>query len=424
MDINALKNNANAKKFSDGHVIANENDKSNDEMYVVLEGNVSLYRNYNQPNEAKIKNIGTGNFFGEMSLFLQKERTETAVAVGDVILFAVSRSSAFEFFQTQPQLTGLLVKTLCQELDNTRRTLLRVAASNKTTPHAEEVAASAPAPSAPISDTPPPGFISDTPPAGFVATATAPASLPDELFPEGHQVYEHETQSPPPELIYKRTFKCPVCDEAFQAYTVRTTRLKLEKRDKDFRSHYIQKIDPTYYEIVTCTKCWFSNFESAYSQPIIARFKENIGQITTYKTQIGLNLIEDRSINAVFAGYYLALKGAPLFYKSPEMFIAKIWLRLMWLYDDVEDAEMQAMSAKKAHSSYLSAFESTDATPDALQQLCVLMGELSLIVKDVPNAKIFFVKARSNKGGSKVLLSQAEDGIETIRKIEAGQIRL
>jgi len=421
MPINALKSHAKAKKFSNGQIIAKENDKT-DEMYIVLEGTVGLYK-----NETKIRDVGVGGFFGEMSLALQLEREETAVAEGNIILFAVERASVFEFFQTQPQLTGLMVKSLCQELNSARKIIKRVAATESAAHLLEEPSATPapPAPEPPATDAPSAGFISDKPPADFVMPASAPASLPDELFPEGHKIYEKETQPPSAqELVYKKSFKCPVCDHSFLAYVVRTTRLKLERRDKDFRSYYMQDIDPTYYEIVTCPQCWFSNFESSYSQPIVSRFKESINKITDYKMQIGLDLTDDRSINAVFAGYYLALKGMPLFYKNHEMLTAKVWLRLMWLYQDAEDAEMEAMSAKKAHEAYLAAFEKTDASPDAVQQLCVLMGELSLIVKDVPNAKIFFVKARNHRGGSKALLTQAEDGIETIRKVEAGQIRL
>jgi uncharacterized protein (DUF2225 family) len=447
MDVNALKNSEAAKKFAAGEVIASENDTdiANEEMYIVLEGHVGMYKNYKKPGELKIKNLGAGKIFGEMSLFLHKERMETAVAIDDVVLYVVGRATAFDFFQTQPQLTGFLIKKLCQELDDASKTLRRVLATNK---KPEAAPAPAPAmPSAPISDTPPPGFISDKPPAGFISDTPpagfisdtpppgfisdsppagpgAPASLPSELFPEGHEVYDFET--PPPsstDLVYKKNFKCPVCEKSFPAYAVRTTRLKLEQRDKDFRSRY-QSIDTTYYEIVTCPDCWFSNFDSAYTQPIIARFKENIPQITAYKAQIGMDLVEDRSMNAVFAGYYLALKGAPLFYKNPEMFVAKMWLRLKWLYSDVNAPDMEAMAAKKAHESYLSAFEKTDASPEAIQQLCVLMGELSLIVKDIANAKTFFVKARGYRGGSKALLSQAEDGIEVIRRVESGQLQL
>ncbi|MCL2224307.1 MAG: DUF2225 domain-containing protein [Defluviitaleaceae bacterium] len=433
MDVNALKNSESARRFTGGTVIAVENQKANDEMYIILEGQVEKYKNYQQAGETKTKTLGLGGIFGETSLFLQKAPSETWIAATDVVAYGVSRASALSFFQTQPQLTALLVKKLCEELDEARNA---VAAPAPVAPSMPSAPISDTPPAGMISDTPPAGMISDTPPAGMISDTPpegligdtppgggAPAEMPGELFPPDHQIYELQTEPASSDVIYKKHFKCPICEHGFTGWAIRTTRLKLEERDKDFRSHY-PNIDTTYYEIVTCPECWYSNFEQAYSQPVISRFKENKDQISKYKFQIGLDLTEDRGINAVFAGFYLALKCAEVYYKNYEMNIAKMWLRLKWLYADVEDKAMEFMCAEKAHASYLAAFEKTDASPEALQQLCTLMGELSLIVKDVPNAKIFFVKARSYKNGSKALLLQAEDGIDTIRKIEAGVIRL
>jgi hypothetical protein len=104
------------------------------------------------------------------------------------------------------------------------------------------------------------------------------------------------------------------------------------------------------------------------------------------------------------------------------MLVAKVWLRLRWLYKDVNDEAMEEIATQQAHACYLAAFEKTDASPEALQQLCVLVAELSLMVKDVANAKFFFVKARSFRHGSKAMQLQAEDGIATIRQIESGAL--
>ncbi|MDR0273733.1 MAG: DUF2225 domain-containing protein [Clostridiales bacterium] len=450
MDIQMLMKNSKAKKFPSGHVIIREGNKMGNEMYVILQGSVDVIKNYQMENEIIISSLSAGNFFGEMTLFLNKERGATVIAKSDVTLFVIERDAAYKFFETQPQLTYLIVKTLCKRLEESNQALanakvpgfsadgnhpnkmqtekLFTAPAPKPVESAKPAASVAPASSAVsaaawaaasassgfISDTPPPGFISDIPPNA--------SALPPDLFPEGHKLYEIPPQPVPDDLVYKKNFKCPVCEKAFPGYSVRTTRLKVESRDPDFRNIY-KSIDTTYFEIVTCPDCYFSMFDASYAQPIISRLKENIKEITPFKYQLQMDIVNDRNINNVFAGYFLALKGAPLFYKSYEMFAAKIWLRLKWLYADAKDKEMEEFAAKNAHQAYLAAFEKTDASPEAIQQLCVLMGELSLIVKDMPNAKLFFVKARSNRNGSKALLSQAEDGIEKIRKIESGPLQ-
>jgi len=435
MNFDLLKKNSASKNFSDGQVIILEGDKQGNEMYVILEGNVNIYKNFQSPNEKLIVSLGAGNFFGEMTLFLNRPRSATAIAKGDVQLLAVERSAAYQIFETHPEVSFALMKTLCERIYKATKILgvvhtpseLIIGTASELLFDPEKIKSEPPTPApAPvlISDTPPaPILISDTPPEGFKGFETMNPSLPAGLFPEGHKIYDIPTKPHPTEGIYRKNFKCPVCEKTFAGYSIRTTRLKLERRDKDFRSHYAA-IDTTYYEIITCTECYYSMFENAYAKPIIARFKENIPQISMYKNLLNINITEDRGINSVFAGYYLALKGAPLFYKDFEMFVAKIWLRLMWLYQDVGDKSMEEVAAKKAHESYLAAFENTDASPDVLQQLCVLVGELSLIVKDVPGAKVFFAKARNFRGGNKTMLTQAEEGINRIRAIESGQLPL
>ncbi|MCL2199775.1 MAG: DUF2225 domain-containing protein [Defluviitaleaceae bacterium] len=423
LDRDKLKGGASAKKFTAGQIISQEGGPKSTEMCVIIEGQVGVYKS--MPQEKKIATLTKGDFFGEMALFLDKEHSATVVAETDVFLMVITREAVFNFMETQPQLIFAIIQTLCDRLDKANR---RISGAKIPGTTIEPIPTPQPVAPPPPPPAPPPaaGLISDMPPEGFAPPPPKKTTIemPKDLFPADHDVYDLAPAPKPAELVYKKTFKCPVCEKSFQAYSVRTTRLKLLNRDKDFRSHY-QDIDTAYYEIITCPECYFSMLETGFNQHIIARFKESIGQITRYKKHFGkINLIEDRSINPVFIGYYLALKGAPLFYKNHHMNTAKLWLRLMWLYDDVKDGAMKDYAARKAHASYLSAFESTDITGEAIQQLSVLMGELSLVIKDLPSAKTFFVKARSNKDGNKSLLSQAEDGIETIRRIESGQIQL
>ncbi|MCL2357604.1 MAG: DUF2225 domain-containing protein [Defluviitaleaceae bacterium] len=405
MDINALKNSSFAKQFSANSLIAAEGDKSGDAMYIVVEGSVDVFKDYQKPSEKKLATLKPGNFFGESTLFLQREYVTSEVAAEDSVVLEVTRASVKEFLETNPELTFLVIKTLCQRLESRAGVAPPADATSGGSPASPDAQPATP-PQSP--DEPPPGSVEVT---------------VEGLFPPGHKLYTYEAPPTDPALIYKKAFACPVCDNNFQAWAVRTTKLKVEHRDKDFRNH-VNGIQSHYYDIVTCPACYYSMFSEMYAKPIISRFKENIPQITELKAQFGGDMVEDRNINNVFAGYYLALKGAPLFYKDHEMNSAKIWRSLKWLYEDVGDRQMAEIALKNAQKGYLAAFEKTDAMPDVLQQLCVLVAELSIMVKDFPNAKIFFVKARSYRNGSKAMISQAEDGIELLRKIESGQVRI
>lgn len=396
MELSALKSKSSVISYKDGDIITTEGEQTANEMYILLSGNVGVYKNYQSNNRVKLTDLGPGSFFGEMSLFLNKARSATVVAQGVVMLMAVTRDNAYEFFEKETKMTYNLIRTLCQRLDDTNRQLTALKTKGRA-PASAKTAATPPAkPSAP--------------PVGV------PAGLAD-LFPAGHKAYTH---TPPPAkgmTIYTKSFECPLCGQNFNANSVRTSKLKVITRDKDFRVRY-GDIDTTYHEVITCTHCCFTTFEANIKDKIPARNDVNKPQIAKYKNEIKFAGNAERDITGVFAGYYLALKCFPLFYAKAEVVTAKAWMRLMWLYEDCGDTEMAQMALEKAHECYITVFKETEMSQDASQQTCVIIGELSLRLDDFDNAKTFFLNARMNRSGSAALIKQAEDGIEEVKKRE------
>jgi uncharacterized protein (DUF2225 family) len=404
--LRVLSGSANAKRYYKDHVVIEDGEKIADEMFIILAGKVGVYKNYRQPGEVKLTELGPGAFFGEMSLFLHKERTATVVCQTDlVILMVINRVNAYDVFEKQPELVYNIIKTLCE----------RLLEANK-----YRSGSSAPAPVA----APSPGVAS---PGGSPTAASAPpkaaaparpVSAAPGFFPEGHKGYSIEIPNAPMDLLYERKFECPLCTHPFTTFSARETKLKVVERGKDFRVTH-QGIDLVHYELVTCPSCYFSTFDANYKEPIASRFYANTNNIKAFKTTLNLPFGKERRINDIFAGYYLAMKGTEWFYAKSEALTAKLWLRLMWLYQDCDDAEMEAYTLKQAHAAYITMFENTEISANAAQQLCVLIGELSLRVDDIPSAKTYFTKARMHRSGSQALLTMAEDGIEELRKREA-----
>ncbi|MCL2217126.1 MAG: DUF2225 domain-containing protein [Defluviitaleaceae bacterium] len=286
--------------------------------------------------------------------------------------------------------------------------LLRVENQIKLMELAPMSAASVPAASVPVAPV--------SAPAASVAPISAPAApvlvastsdAPAGLLPEGHKKYDLQIPVPNEGLLYERKITCPLCGVVFMGNAVRSTKLKLIQREKDFRNRH-DGIDTVYYEINTCPSCCYSNFDTSFKDVVLPRFEKNKAEISPYIGQI----------NGVFEKYYMALKCQALFFAHSEVNTAKLWTRLMWLYQDCPDEEMELFAAKNAQTSYLDAFVKTELSAEAIQQICVIVGELSLRLNDIPTAKTYFTQARSHRSGSRALISQAEDGIETIRKME------
>lgn len=59
------------------------------------------------------------------------------------------------------------------------------------------------------------------------------------------------------DVIFDKTFNCPVCDSEFKAKTVKSGKVKLQSLDMDLRPIY-QNMDPLKYDAIVCPKCGFA----------------------------------------------------------------------------------------------------------------------------------------------------------------------
>lgn len=93
------------------------------------------------------------------------------------------------------------------------------------------------------------------------------------------------------DLIYDKSYVCPVCDDSFTAKIMKTGKAKLLSTDQDLRAKY-EGIDAVKYEVLLCPHCgyaalgkFFSNITSAQAKLI----RENISskvRLTTFQDEI------------------------------------------------------------------------------------------------------------------------------------------
>ncbi len=101
----------------------------------------------------------------------------------------------------------------------------------------------------------------------------------EEKPAEGKQEKEQE---PPKiqetDLIYDKTFACPVCDDKFTAKIMKTGRAKMIGSDFDLRPKY-EGIDAVKYEVLLCPHCGYAALGRYFSSMLPAKaklIKENI----------------------------------------------------------------------------------------------------------------------------------------------------
>ena len=83
-------------------------------MYIVLDGDVSIVKNYGGTHEQKLASLGHGDFFGEIALLDESPRTATAVSVGDTKILGFYRTDLYELVERRPKLAIKIIVNLAR----------------------------------------------------------------------------------------------------------------------------------------------------------------------------------------------------------------------------------------------------------------------------------------------------------------------
>ncbi len=131
------------------------------------------------------------------------------------------------------------------------------------------------------------------------------------------------------DMLFDKTYTCPVCDREFKNKTVMSGKAKLMSVDTDLRPKY-QGIDCIKYDVVVCNNCGYSaltRFFSVVTNQQSKLIKENITK--NFKP---LEAAEDTySYDEAILRYQLALANAVV-KKSKASERAYTCLKIAWLY--------------------------------------------------------------------------------------------
>ena len=93
------------------------------------------------------------------------------------------------------------------------------------------------------------------------------------------------------DMIFDKTFTCPVCGESFTSKVMKTGKARLLGTDQDLRARY-DGIDAVKYDVILCPHCGYaglSRYFSNLSRVYVKMIKENISdkvQLHTYDDDI------------------------------------------------------------------------------------------------------------------------------------------
>jgi DNA-binding NarL/FixJ family response regulator/uncharacterized protein (DUF2225 family) len=238
----------------------------------------------------------------------------------------------------------------------------------------------------------------------------------NELYLLGYKHYSLDLAEPKDNVTYAKKVTCPICDNPIEIQAIRFTKLAIDKVDHDSRQHFAG-FEPLWYVVQICPNCKYANFAEDFTKITERDKKIILEKLSKLTINLEINSMGLRNIDQVFTAYYLALfwlNGTT----TNKLLEGKLWLRLTWLYEDVNDPELSKLAAEKALASYKDFYQNNRAQTsiEQDQRLRILLAELCVRNGLKNEALKYFRDTIVHKGGNKVLNETARDRIHDINE--------
>jgi uncharacterized membrane protein len=121
-DLHVLADHVVERRFKAGDIIFSQGDASH-AMYVVAEGQLNIFLPGEGSRRISLKDVGPGEFFGELALFDDLPRSASVLAATDCVLFELERETLDEYLEHRPGAAHALLRMMTQRLRATNRLL-------------------------------------------------------------------------------------------------------------------------------------------------------------------------------------------------------------------------------------------------------------------------------------------------------------
>ncbi|WIF94970.1 DUF2225 domain-containing protein [Caminicella sporogenes] len=193
--------------------------------------------------------------------------------------------------------------------------------------------------------------------------------------------------------FYDREIECPICKMKFTTKKVRTSAIRVIKRDEDFCPYYKSE-NPLFYNVFVCPNCGYAALESTFSK-INELEKEKIVKFITSRWK-QRSYGKERNLEEAIQVYKLALICYQVS-KSKYINIGKVCLRLAWFYRYMND-EREKEFLKFTIDAFQNVYTKERLDKEEYSEVVILylLGELNRRVGNYKEAIKWFDKALSN----------------------------
>lgn len=401
LDIKKLARVCTVQRFRANDIIFQEGDPGS-EMFIILTGSVKVLISAPNGNKMVVSQLKAGDIFGEMALLEGLQRSATVQAVEETTTVAVNECNFESVIAQEPSLALRIMRSLSERI---RKQNLELAS------YKEQLSLVFPK-----SDVSPPQYTAEIREEHKPDDSTECDGLGDLILHAGNYI---NVVSPfnDSAYLYEKEIVCPVCSQTNNSKLIRSSKLKLKRVEPDYR-HVHTDFEPLWYIIWVCPHCYYANFSADFSN-IADRDKNRIRELSgKVKERFG-RLPAHPTLTQVLTGYYLTLFWLEQMTAPDPEKLGKLWLRLSWLYQDRQEAEMTMTATRKALDYFIKRIDnSTTKTTNAEDQyFYLLVGELSLKIGNIKEARNYFRQSIIVNGGNERMKQQAQNRIQELRSL-------
>lgn len=220
--------------------------------------------------------------------------------------------------------------------------------------------------------------------------------------------------------IYNSEITCPVCEKKIRIPKVRSKFIKLIKQDDDYCPHY-ETINPIYYEAWVCNHCGYAAHNTVFDQ--ITRYERQAVHEKISKRWTSRSFSGERNWEQALEAFKLVLYNLQV-REAQYSQLAKICLRIAWLYRYEGIIEEDINYSKFAFDFYKKAYTNEDLRDNLLDEytLMYIVGVLANRIGLKDEAMRWFSRLISISSNPKErdkipagLLDNTRDQIYTIR---------
>ena len=347
---NKLSKYSTSKDFSAQENIFTYDDKAK-KVYIILDGLIQLFIQQEE-KEKEIARLESGDIFGEIALLAKKKRSARAQTAQKSRLLVFSPDNLKDLMQQEPILNENIINALCNRVHRLEQKKITLPPLNQGQTTEEDTQDK-----------------QNQKKEEKNKDKTQKVKKMDlnnqhEFYLQGHKKYNLSIKSNFNKYTYQKEITCPVCNTDFTVQKVRNSKLRLKEIRDDLRPIY-KTFKPLWYKIWSCPNCFYTarkkdyfDFSSRQERKIKKEFKEKIQSILGSDYQPSYS--QPRKIDEIFDAYYLALKLYHLIDARKDK-VAYLWLRLNWLYEDVEEEELAEIASFKAMQNLEEFYFESDA---------------------------------------------------------------